>query len=324
MSWLVTGGAGYIGAHVVLRLRAQGYAVVVFDDLSSGVAERLPSEVPLCVGDLSDRGALAEVMRVHGVVGVVNLAARKSVPESTVDPLRYLRDNVGGFIAVLDAMNDVGVRRIVQSSSAAVYGGAPGPVHAESTVVDPLSPYAETKLMAEWMLRDAAAAGRLSYLALRYFNPVGASEPRLAEVAGANVFTVLFNAIDSGEVFGVTGDDFDTRDGSGLRDYIHIEDLADAHVAAVERVSRDDVGEVVNIGTGRGYTVFELLAAVRRVTGLAVPHKVVERRPGDPAGAVAAVELAERLLGWRAVRGLEDMVACAWSMWRAQRDGVPV
>lgn len=324
MSWLVTGGAGYIGGHVVHRLRAEGYKVVVFDDLSAGVAERLPDDVPLCVGDLLDRAALSDVMRSHNVSGVVNLAARKSVPESTLDPLRYHRDNVGGFIAVLDAMNDAGVRRIVQSSSAAIYGGAPGPVHAETTPVDPLSPYATTKLMAELILRDAAAAGHLSYLALRYFNPVGASEPELAEVGGANVFRILFDAIDSGEVFGVTGDDFDTRDGSGLRDYIHIEDLADAHVAAVEHVKQHETGDVVNIGTGRGYTVFELLEAVREVTGLAVPHKVVDRRPGDAAGAVAAVERAERLLGWRAERDLKDMVDSAWSMWRAQHDGVPV
>lgn len=324
MSWLVTGGAGYIGGHVVRRLRAHGLGVVVFDDLSSGVADRLPADVPLCVGDLLDRSALGEAMRAHGVSGVVNLAARKSVPESTVDPVRYHRDNVGGFIAVLDAMRDVGVRHIVQSSSAAVYGGAPGPVHAETTAVDPLSPYATTKLMAELILRDAGAAGQLSFLALRYFNPVGASEPRLAEVGGANVFTVLFNAIDSGEVFGVTGDDFDTRDGSGLRDYIHIEDLADAHVAAVDFVRGNASGEVVNIGTGRGYTVFELLEAVRDVTGLAVPHKIVGRRPGDAAGAVAAVERAERLLGWSAGRDLRDMVASAWTMWRAQHDGVPV
>lgn len=324
MSWLVTGGAGYIGGHVVRRMRAQGYQVVVYDDLSTGVADRVPEGVPLCVGNLLDRDALTDVMRIHNVTGVVNLAARKSVPESTTDPMLYHRDNVSGFIAVLDAMKDAGVRHIVQSSSAAIYGGAPGPVHAETTPADPLSPYATTKLMAELILKDAAAAGHLSYLALRYFNPVGALAPELAEVGGANVFTILFNAIDSGEVFGVTGDDFDTRDGSGLRDYIHIEDLAEAHVAAVEYVSGHEAGDVVNIGTGRGYTVFEMLEAVRQVSGQQVPHKVVDRRPGDAAGAVAAVERAERLLGWRARYDLMDMVHSAWTMWRAQRDGVPV
>lgn len=324
MSWLVTGGAGYIGGHVVRRMRAQGYQVVVYDDLSTGVADRVPEGVPLCVGNLLDQDALTDVMRIHNVTGVVNLAARKSVPESTSDPMLYHRDNVSGFIAVLDAMKDAGVRHIVQSSSAAIYGGAPGPVHAEITPADPLSPYATTKLMAELILKDAAAAGHLSYLALRYFNPVGALAPELAEVGGANVFTILFNAIDSGEVFGVTGDDFDTRDGSGLRDYIHIEDLAEAHVAAVEYISGHEAGDIVNIGTGRGYTVFEMLEAVRQVTGQPVPHKVVDRRPGDAAGAVAAVERAERLLGWRARYDLMDMVDSAWTMWRAQRDGVPV
>lgn len=324
MSWLVTGGAGYIGGHVVRRLRARGFEVVVYDDMSTGIADRLPPEVPLYKGELLDRDALVTVMRSHAVTGVLNLAARKSVPESTADPVRYHNDNVSGFITVLDAMGDAGVRRIVQSSSAAVYGGAPGPVHDETTPVDPLSPYATTKLMAELILRDAAPAMGLSYLALRYFNPVGAREPRLAEVGGANVFTVLFRAIDAGEVFGVTGADFDTRDGSGLRDYIHIEDLADAHVAAVEHVGRDGVADVINIGTGHGYTVFELLEVVREVTGLAVPHEVVDRRPGDAAGAVAAVSRAKRVLGWQSERNLRDMVESAWTMWRAQHDGVPV
>ncbi|MGH8879429.1 MAG: UDP-glucose 4-epimerase GalE [Stackebrandtia sp.] len=320
MSWLVTGGAGYIGSHVVHRMRATNHKVVVYDDLSAGSAARIPDDVPLCVGNLLDRSALAEAMRVHNIEGVVNLAARKSVPESTADPLRYYRENLGGFITVLDAMNDAGVRHIVQSSSAAIYGGAPGPVHGESTLVEPLSPYATTKLMAEHVLRDIAAAGSLSYLALRYFNPVGAASPELAEVGGTNVFSILFDAIDTGEVFGVTGDDFDTRDGSGLRDYIHVEDLAAAHVAAVDYVLRHEGGQILNIGTGRGYTVFEMLEAVRDVTGLPVPHKVVDRRPGDPAGAVAAVDRAEALLDWRAGRDLREMVSSAWTMWRRQRE----
>lgn len=324
MAWLVTGGAGYIGGHVVHRLLDDGHEVVVFDDLSAGLRRRVPSRVPLYEGDLRDQSDLVRVMRAHDVSGVVHLAGRKSVPESTMESLRYYRNNVAGFIAVLEAMAEAGVRRIVQSSSAAVYGDARGPVHSEVTAVDPLSPYARTKLVAEMALSDVAASSGLSYLTLRYFNPVGAREARLAEVAGGNVFTALFDAIDSGAVFGVTGDDFDTRDGSGLRDYIHVEDLADAHAAAVEYVSRTEAGDVVNIATGRGHTVFELLEAVRVVTGLPVPYKVVARRPGDPAGAVAAVDRAARLLGWRARRDLTEMVDSAWRMWRAQRDAATV
>lgn len=320
MTWLITGGAGYIGSHVVRRLRDAGHGVVVFDDLSSGNARRVPDGVAVVEGNLVDRAALAEAMKAHSVTGVVNLAARKSVPESVAAPLWYYRENVGGFIALLDAMADTGVTRLVQSSSAAIYGAAPGPLLNEETPTVPLSPYASTKLMAEQILGDVAAGNDLSYLALRYFNPVGANAPELAEVGGSNIFAVLFSAIDAGRPFGVTGDDFNTRDGSGLRDYIHIEDLAEAHVAAVEYVAGHQGGEIVNIGTGRGYTVFELLDAVREVTGLPVPHEVVPRRPGDPDGAAAAVDKAARLLGWNAKRELKEMVDSAWSMWRAQHD----
>ncbi|MGH8791139.1 MAG: UDP-glucose 4-epimerase GalE, partial [Stackebrandtia sp.] len=275
MSWLVTGGAGYIGSHVVRRLRQAGVSTVVFDDLSAGNARRVPSDVPLCEGRLTDRSALTAAMSEHGVTGVVNLAARKSAPESVSQPLWYYRDNVGGLITLLDAMRECGVTRLVQSSSAAVYGGAPGPTHTEETPTAPLSPYAESKLIGEHILRDVAAVDDLSYLALRYFNPVGAEAAELAEGKGENVIAILFRAVDAGKTFGVTGDDFDTRDGSGLRDYIHISDLASAHAEAVRHLETNQAAEVVNVGTGRGYTVFELLETVRTVTGLPVPHEVV-------------------------------------------------
>lgn len=319
MTWLVTGGAGYIGSHVVRELNRTGHRVVVFDDFSSGRTERVPEGVASRQGCITDAARLTEVITEFDVTGVVNLAARKSVPESVAQPLWYYQQNVGGFAALLAAMADTGVHRMVQSSSAAIYGAAPGPL-SEDIPVAPLSPYAQTKLIAEHMLTDTAEALKLSYLALRYFNPVGAAEPNLAEVGGTNVMAVLFNAIDTGQTFQVTGDDFDTRDGSGVRDYIHILDLAEAHVAAVERVSTGQFRDVVNIGTGRGYTVFELLDTVREVTGLPVPHEVVGRRPGDPAGAAAAVERSATVLGWHARRDLRDMVDSAWRMWRAQHD----
>lgn len=320
MTWLVTGGAGYIGSHVVRELVSAGHQVVVFDDLSAGTAARIPDTITLREGTLRDEDALVETLTAFNVTGVVNVAARKSVPESVERPLWYYQENVGGFTTLLAAMERAGVRKLVQSSSASIYGAAAGPILAEDEPVVPLSPYAQTKLVAEHILTDAAEALKLSYLALRYFNPIGAAEPTLAEIGGTNVMAVLFNAIDAGRVFQVTGDDFDTRDGSGIRDYVHIQDLAEAHVAAVETVDGGEYRDVINIGTGRGYTVFELLDAVRKVTGLDVPYEVVGRRPGDPMGAAASVEKATSLLGWRAKRDLLDMVDSAWRMWRAQHD----
>ncbi len=320
MTWLVTGGAGYIGSHVVRELASAGHSVVVFDDLSAGVTARLAEGTPFRQGTLRDEDALFDALTAFDVTGVVNIAARKSVPESVDRPLWYYQENVVGFTSLLAAMERAGVTRIVQSSSAAIYGSAAGPMLTEDETVTPLSPYAQTKLVAEHILADVADSLKLSYLALRYFNPIGATEPVLAEVGGTNVMAVLFAAIDADRTFQVTGDDFDTRDGSGVRDYIHVRDLAKAHVAAVDRVTADEYRDVVNVGTGRGYTVFELLDAVRKVTGRAVPHEVVGRRPGDPAGAAASVEKAARILGWHAEHDLLDMVDSAWRMWRAQHD----
>jgi UDP-glucose 4-epimerase len=317
MTWLITGGAGYIGSHVTRRLRDAGHAVVVFDDLSSGNPGRVPSDVPLWRGDLTDRQALVAAMSAHQVSGVVNLAARKRVTESVDEPLWYYRENVGGFLCLLAAMADAQVRLLVQSSTAAVYGAAPGPVLSEDSLTVPLSPYAATKLMAERILADCASTAGLSYVVLRYFNPMGAEAPELAEAPAGGVSAVLFDAVANDRIFEVTGGDFRTRDGSGLRDYIHISDLTDAHVAAVEYVSRRCGGEIVNIGTGQGHTVLELLATTRMVTGRPVRHRVVARRPGDPDGAVAETGKAARLLGWRARRDLKETLDNAWTMWQA-------
>ncbi len=312
MSWLLTGGAGYIGSHVLRAMMAAGLPVVVVDDLSTGHAGKVPSQVPLVVGSVLDGELLRATLREHSVTGVVHLAAKKSVPESVAQPLHYYRENVAGALTLLEAMAAEGTRRLVFSSSAAVYGTPHGDNVDETAPTRPENPYGRTKLISEWMVHDAAAALGLSCISLRYFNVVGCADPALADTGGTNLFPLAFRALTAGQRPVVFGDDYLTRDGSCVRDYIHVQDLAEAHVAAARRVVSGTVDETVNIGCGVGHTVFEVLTAMSAVTGRDTTPAVLPRRPGDPAGMVAAAELAERLLGWTARRDLTDMVASAW------------
>jgi UDP-glucose 4-epimerase len=311
-SWLVTGGAGYIGGHTVRRLVAAGYPVVVFDDLSTGRAERLPRGVPLVVGAVTDRAALVRALRRFGVTGVLHLAARKSVPESVARPAYYYRENVGGLATLLEAMLGTGVDRLVFSSSAAVYGLPGAPVVTESTPTAPINPYGYTKAVCEQLIRDAGVAHGLSWLALRYFNAVGAEAPLLADEGATNLFPRIIQAVTTGEPFVVAGTDFPTRDGTGVRDYVHVSDVADAHLAAVARLTAGPAARTYNVGTGTGHSVLEVLARVRVVAGRQVPYVVGPRRSGDPAEVVAAVDLIRRELGWAPRRDLHEMVESAW------------
>jgi UDP-glucose 4-epimerase len=316
MSWLVTGGAGYIGGHVVRRLRADGYRVVVLDDLSTGFPERVPHDVPLIPACVTDRRTVARVLREYGVTGVVHLAARKSPAESVARPHWYHRQNVGGVSALLDAMTGAGVRRLVFSSSAAVYGVPNRPVVDEHTPAAPINPYGATKLLGEGLIRSAGTGGGLSWLALRYFNVVGAADPLLADRAPTNLVPIVFHALADGCPVTVTGADYPTRDGTGVRDYIHVTDLAAAHAAGVDRLSAGPpAGEVLNVGTGRGYSVLEVLSRVEAVTGQPVPYRIGPRRPGDPPEVVADPSRIGHRLGWRAEHDLTDMVASTWLAW---------
>ena len=320
MTWLVTGGAGYIGAHAVKRLHAAGTPVAVYDNLSTGDVRRVPDGVPVIEADVTDKAALVEAIGKHQVSGVLHFAAQKSVPVSMREPVYYYEQNVGGLTAIVGAMNETGVGRIVFSSTAALYGLAPEEYLVEELVVEPISVYGETKLVGERMLRFAGRSLGFSWIALRYFNVVGADEPALRDTSVANLIPIIFRAIDEDRPVTVTGADYPTPDGTGIRDYIHVADLADAHVEAVNHlIAREpgSVGEVYNVGTGRGSSVFEILDVVREVTGLPVPHEVVPRRPGDPARGVAGVEKIRRDLGWSASKGLREMVADAWKAWRA-------
>jgi UDP-glucose 4-epimerase len=242
----------------------------------------------------------------------MQFAALKSVPESVSEPVRYYRENVGGLVSLLTAMASVNVDRIVYSSSAAVYGIPPTPVVTEQTPAVPINPYGQTKLIGEQLLRAAGEAYGLSFMALRYFNAVGADDPVLSDRGVSNLFPLAFAAFSQGLPVSVTGGDFDTPDGTGIRDYVHVADIADAHLAAADRLEHGPAGTVYNIGTGRGHSVLEVLAALESAIGQPVRHRIDPRRPGDPAQVVAGVGRIQDELGWFATRDLAEMVKSAW------------
>ena len=311
--WLVTGGAGYIGGHTVPRLLAAGHRVVVFDDLSSGLTQRVPEGVPLVHASVLGESALTAALVEFGVTGVIHFAGLKSVPESVEDPILYYRQNVGGMISLLGAMVRAGTQKLVISSSAAVYGVPPTAVVTEQTPAQPINPYGHSKLICERMAAAAGEAHGISWLALRYFNAVGADDMTLADRGRTNLFPLIFRAFADGRDVLVTGDDFDTHDGTGVRDYIHVADLADAHLAAVARLGEGPAAEIYNVGTGKGYSVLDVIGALQDITGQEVPYVVGPRRSGDPASVVAAVDKIWADLRWSAQRDLKDMVASAWS-----------
>ena len=311
--WLVTGAAGYIGAHVVRALLGAGVGVVAVDDLSTGRAERLPADLAPLVRDVGDP-ELAGTVADRRVDGVVHLAAKKSVPGSVADPLHYYDQNVAATARLLRSVVDGGARAVLYSSSAAVYGetGAEPVTEAHPTV--PTSPYGETKLAAEWAVRAAAAAHDLRWCALRYFNVAGAADAVLADRGATNLLPLVQRAVATGEPVTVLGDDWPTPDGTCVRDYVHVEDLADAHVAAVRALDAAVGGRgaspgVLNVGRGAGVSVLEMIGTVSRAAGRPVPYRVGPRRPGDPARVVADCSRIAERLGWRAVRGVDAMAA---------------
>ncbi|MET7285258.1 UDP-glucose 4-epimerase GalE [Streptomyces sp. NPDC005573] len=318
MTWLITGGAGYIGAHVARAMAGAGERVVALDDLSAAVPERLPADVPLVAGSTMDGDLLRRVLTEHGVTGVVHLAARKQVAESVAEPTRYYRENVGGLATLLDAMTATGVRRLLFSSSAAVYGNPDVDLITEDTPCAPVNPYGETKLAGEWLVRAAGKAHGISTTCLRYFNVAGAAAPELADTGVFNIVPMVFDRLTRDEAPRIFGADYPTPDGTCVRDYIHVADLAEAHLAAARRLGRDgSAGDLtLNIGRGEGVSVRELITVIGEVTGDRRPPVVEERRPGDAPRAVASAERAAAELGWRARRDVREMVASAWEGWR--------
>jgi len=313
MRLLVTGGAGYIGAHVVIALQAAGHEVVVVDDLSAGRADRIGA--PLVEIDITRADArlkLAAVMDEHGSEGVIHLAARKRVGESMVRPDWYRAQNVGGLRNVLAAMRTSGIDRLVFSSTAAVYGDVDTAPVRESAPTRPVNPYGETKLEGERLITVAARDWGLRAVSLRYFNAVGASSPELGDSAPANLVPLVFERLDDGLPPVILGDDWETPDGTCVRDYVHVADVAEVHEAALRLLHGRPGNTVLNVGTGHGTSVRQMIEEVFIVTGNRVEPIVAPRRPGDSASVTASVERIARVLGWRAVRTVDEMVASAW------------
>ena len=318
MTWLITGGAGYIGAHVVRAMTDAGERVVVLDDLSAGVPARLPEGVPLVRGSALDGDLLTKVLAEHGATGVLHLAARKQPGESVAQPIRYYRENLGGLATLLDAVAEAGVRRFVFSSSAAVYGDPHVDLITEDTPCAPVNPYGETKLAGEWLVRAAGRAHGIDTVCLRYFNVAGAAAPELADTGVFNIVPMVFDRLTRGEAPRIFGDDYPTPDGTCVRDYIHVADLADAHLAAVRTLAEGGIeGDLtVNVGRGEGVSVRELITLIGEVTGDTRTPVVEPRRPGDPPRAVASAALASERLGWTARRSVREMVESAWQGWQ--------
>jgi UDP-glucose 4-epimerase len=318
MTWLVTGGAGYIGSHVVRAFDEVGLDCVVLDDLSSGHAEFVPRDVPLVRGSILDTDLVADTIVRHGVVGVVHLAGFKYAGVSVDRPLHTYEQNVTGTAHLLEAMASQGVDAIVFSSSAAVYGTPDTSLVTEETPTTPESPYGESKLIGEWLLRDQARATGLRHTSLRYFNVVGSGTPELYDTSPHNLFPLVLDAITGGRTPRINGDDYPTPDGTCVRDYVHVADLATSHVAAARALADGQPLErVYNLGSGDGVSVREIMTAVADVTGIDFEPTIAPRRTGDPARIVASGALAARDLDWKMRHSLADMVASAWEARRA-------
>jgi UDP-glucose 4-epimerase len=319
MSVLVTGGAGYIGSHMVERLRRARRQVVVIDDLSSGRREAVPSEVPLVVANIADADVVGLVLEKYTVEAVIHFAGRIQVGESLLDPRAYWADNVVATQRLLDQAVEVGVGVFLFSSSAAVYGAADAMPITEDAPTVPINPYGETKLAVEWMLADYARAYGLRFAALRYFNAAGADvDAGLGEQHEPETHLiplVLDAAAGVRDEVCVFGRDYPTPDGTCIRDYIHVVDLVEAHLAALEHLEAGGASGRFNVGTGRGHSVAEVIDACRRVTGRDIPIVESPRRTGDPPALVASPRLAEEVLRWKPRRSsLERIVRDAWAM----------
>lgn len=326
MKVLLTGGAGYIGSHTAVVLIESGYDVILYDSLINSrkeVIDRIETivgkQVPLVQGDVRDTELLIKTLKQHQIESVIHFAGLKAVGESVEKPIEYYDNNIGGTISLLKAMEAVHVGTLVFSSSATVYGEPQYLPLDEEHLVSAANPYGRSKLHAEEILADMVTANKISWsvVTLRYFNPVGAHESGLIGEAPNGIPNNLMPYIAqvaSGKLphLNIFGDDYRTPDGTGVRDYIHVMDLAEGHKSALEYLNNRSGWHAINLGTGTGYSVLEMMRAFERVTGKNVPYQVVSRRDGDISACYAKVDKSERQLNWRAKRDLDEMCGSAW------------
>ena len=308
---LVTGGAGYIGAHVAAELLNEGYSVRIYDDFSNGLHRRVDGKFrDIVEGDIQDREKLIQAMQ--GIDAVIHLAAKKSVEESVKNPLKYYENNVGGTLNLLAAMSVKGVKKIVFSSSAAVYSPNDKDAIEENDPTIPLSPYGATKLLSEELISNVGGAEKISNISLRYFNVVGSALPEFGDNSKDNLVPKVFLALKSGKRPEIYGTNYPTKDGTCIRDYIHVHDLAQSHVAALKKTESGFVSSVYNVGSGNGYSVREMMNQISQTLGRDINPEESPARAGDSPKLIASIKKIEKELGWKPSATLKEMIDSSW------------
>ena len=309
---LVTGGAGYIGAHVAAELLNDGYSVRIYDDFSNGLHKRVDGKFrDIVEGDILDREKLLQAMQ--GVDAVIHLAAKKAVEESVKNPLKYYENNVGGTLNLLAAMSAKGAKTIVFSSSAAVYSPNDKDAVEETDPTVPLSPYGATKLLSEELISSVGNAEKISHVSLRYFNVVGSAIPAFGDNSKDNLVPKVFLALKNGKRPEIYGSDYPTPDGTCIRDYIHVQDLAKAHVAALKKAESGFTSAVYNVGSGKGYSVREMMNQISQTLGKDINPQESPARAGDSPKLIASIKKIENELGWRPTATLKEMIDSSWA-----------
>jgi UDP-glucose 4-epimerase len=308
---LVTGGAGYIGAHVAAELLKSGYSIRIYDDFSNGLHRRVDGKFRDIVdGDMLDRVKLLAAL--DGIDAVIHLAAKKAVEESVKDPLKYYENNVGGTLNLLGAMAAKGVKQLVYSSSAAVYSPNDKEAVLEDDPTAPLSPYGASKLLAEQLISSVGLAEQISNISLRYFNVVGSNIAEFGDNSKDNLVPKVFLALKNGKRPQIYGSNYPTPDGTCIRDYIHVQDLALAHLAALKKVESGYISQVYNVGSGKGYSVKEMMDQISKSLGRDINPEVSQARAGDSPKLIASIDKIKEQLGWSPKASLEEMIDSAW------------